>query len=103
MIRWFSVLGCLWMVSGPVRAQSDVDPEKLRLAAEEYDAGRRAYKLGDFAKAATLFENAYRDAPSAQTLRMAIRSRDEARHHARAATLPWRVVFSNSAHRNWFK
>ncbi|HNS99965.1 MAG TPA: hypothetical protein PLJ27_00940 [Polyangiaceae bacterium] len=87
MIRWFSVLGCLWMVSGPVRAQSDVDPEKLRLAAEEYDAGRRAYKLGDFAKAATLFENAYRDAPSAQTLRMAIRSRDEARHHARAATL----------------
>lgn len=64
-----------------------VDPEKLKLAAEEFDSGRRAYKLGDFARAASHFENANRDAPSAQALRMAIRSRDEAGHHARAATL----------------
>jgi hypothetical protein len=63
------------------------DPEKLQFAAEEFDSGRRAYKLGDFARAASHFENANRDAPSSQALRMAIRSRDEAGHHARAATL----------------
>ncbi len=81
-------LASLWTGQvGDACAQADVDPEKLRLAAEEFDAGRRAYKLGDFARAATHFENAYRDAPSSQALRMAIRSRSEAGHHARAATL----------------
>jgi hypothetical protein len=80
------VLTSLWTGQGG-DAHAQADPEKLRLAAEEFDAGRRAYKLGDFAKAATHFENAYRDAPSSQALRMAIRSRSEAEHHARAATL----------------
>ncbi|MCU0693817.1 MAG: tetratricopeptide repeat protein [Polyangiaceae bacterium] len=64
-----------------------MDPDKLKLAAEEFDAGRRAYKLEQFARAAVHFENAFRDAPSTQALRMAIRSRRQAGELARAATL----------------
>lgn len=75
-----------------VHAQSTPDPEQLKLAAEEFDAGRRAYKSGDFERAAAHFENAFRDAPSSQALRMAIRSRKEAGHFARAATLCVRAL-----------
>jgi len=75
------------MMPPDARAQSTMDPEKLKFAAEEFDAGRRAYKSGDFPRAASHFETAFRDAPSPQALRMAIRSRNEAGHYARAATL----------------
>ena len=68
-------------------AQANVDPEQLKLAAEEFDAGRRAYKSGDYERAAGHFENAFRDAPSSQAIRMAIRARNEAGDFARAATL----------------
>jgi hypothetical protein len=71
----------------PAYAQTAVDPDKLKLAAEEFDAGRRAYKLEQFARAAVSFENAFSDAPSTQALRMAIRSRRQAGELARAATL----------------
>ena len=69
-----------------------MDPEKLKLAAEEFDAGRRAYKTGDYARAGVHFENAFRDAPSPQTLRMAIRARKQAGQLARAATLGVRAL-----------
>jgi hypothetical protein len=69
------------------RAQSSVDPEKLRLAAEEFDAGRRAFKVKDYARAGAHFENAFRDAPRPEALRMAIRARREGGELARAATL----------------
>ena len=63
------------------------NPEKLTAAAEEFDAGRRAYKQRDFLRAASHFENAFRDSPSAPAIRMAIRARQEAGDRARAATL----------------
>jgi hypothetical protein len=61
--------------------------ERLRSAAEEYDKGRRYYQAGDYEQAAIHFENAYTDAPRAEPLRNAIRSRRLAKQLARAATL----------------
>jgi hypothetical protein len=61
--------------------------ERIKSAAAEYDAGRRAFTDGKFEDAATHFENAYHDAPNAQTLRNAIRARKQASQLARAATL----------------
>ena len=61
--------------------------ERIKSAAAEYDAGRRAFTDGKFEDAAIHFENAYHDAPNAQTLRNAMRSRNEAHELARAATL----------------
>jgi hypothetical protein len=62
-------------------------PEMLKAAADEFDRGRRAYLAREFEQAAVHFENAFRDAPRAETLRLAIRARREAKHTARAATL----------------
>jgi hypothetical protein len=62
-------------------------PDRLRAAEEEYDAGRRAFLADQFEVAASHFENAFRDAPRAQVLRNAMRSRQKAKQIARAATL----------------
>lgn len=64
-----------------------LSPDRLKAAEEEYDAGRRAYLAEQFESAALHFENAFRDAPRAQVLRNAIRSRQQAKQLARAATL----------------
>lgn len=74
---------------GPVNeafAQAAPSAERLKIAAEEFDRGRRAYLAKEFDKAAGHFESAYRDAPRAETLRLAIRARREAKQLARAAT-----------------
>jgi hypothetical protein len=63
------------------------DADRLKAAAEEFDSGRRSYKIKDFENAAVHFENADRDAPSPEALQSAIRARKEAGHTARAATL----------------
>src|SRR5882672_9083326 len=63
------------------------DAERLKAAAEEFDSGRRAFKIKDFENAASHFENADRDAPSPEALQSAIRARKEAGHTSRAATL----------------
>lgn len=75
--------------SGMARAQEGEAPsaERIRSAAAEYDAGRRAFIEKKFSEAATHFENAYHDAPRAEALRNAIRARREAKQYARAATL----------------
>ncbi len=84
-------LALLFTAAAPLVAafaqDAAVDPVKVKAAAEEFDAGRRAYKQRDFPRAASHFENAFRDAPSAQAIRMAIRARQEAGELARAATL----------------
>jgi type II secretory pathway pseudopilin PulG len=61
--------------------------ERIKAAADEFDRGRRAYLAKDFELAAGHFENAFRDAPSKETLRLAIRARRDAKQLARAATL----------------
>jgi len=70
-------------------AAADAAPsaERIKSAAAEYDAGRRAFTDGKFEDAAAHFENAYHDAPNAQTLRNAIRARKQAGQLARAASL----------------
>lgn len=69
------------------RADDTPSAERLRSAAEEYDAGRRAYLAKDYTTAASHFENAFHDAPRAEALRNAIRARRGAKEPARAATL----------------
>ena len=86
-------LGLGWLVlagfttSGIAAAAGPPDAERLKIAAEEFDAGRRAFKVKDFENAAVHFENADRDAPSPQALESAMRARKEAGQLARAATL----------------
>src|SRR5688572_4398069 len=86
-------LGLGWLVlaglttSGIAVAAGPPDAERLKIAAEEFDAGRRAFKVKDFENAAVHFENADRDAPMPETLQMAMRARKEAGQVARAATL----------------
>ena len=72
---------------GPAMADEAAEAAKIRIAAEEFDAGRRAYLQKDFEGAAEHFENADRDAPSMEALRLAIRARKEGGFAARAATL----------------
>jgi hypothetical protein len=71
----------------PARADEPPSADRLKAAAEEYDRGRRAFLADDFDTAAVHFENAFRDAPRAETLRLAIRARRKAKQPARAATL----------------
>ena len=86
-------LGLSWLVlagsttSGIAAAAGPPDAERLKIAAEEFDAGRRAFKVKDFENSAVHFENADRDAPSPEALQSAMRARKEAGHIARAATL----------------
>ena len=62
-------------------------PSTSKSAMAEYDAGRRAFTDGKYEDAAIHFENAFHDAPNAQTLRNAIRARKQANQLARAGTL----------------
>jgi len=86
-------LGLGWLVlagsttSGIAAAAGPPDAERLKIAAEEFDAGRRAFKVKDFENSAVHFENADRDAPSPEALQSAMRARKEAGQMARAATL----------------
>lgn len=61
--------------------------ERIKAAAEEFDAGRRAFTAKDYESAAEHFENADRDAPAPEALRNAIRAHISAKNFARAATL----------------
>jgi hypothetical protein len=74
--------------SRPARADDTApNAERLRSAASEYDAGRRAFGEKDYENAATHFENAFHDAANASAIRSAIRARKKAGQLARAATL----------------
>jgi hypothetical protein len=76
------------MYAGTALAQdAQPSPERIKAAAEEFDRGRRSYLAKDYEQAAVHFENAYRDAPSAQTLRLAMRARRDGKQLARAAML----------------
>ena len=81
------VLAAGLLVSGTALAAGAPSADRIKSAAAEYDAGRRAFTDGKYEDAAVHFENAYHDAPNAQTLRNAIRARKQAMELARAATL----------------
>jgi hypothetical protein len=83
-----AVLIAAALAAAPAHGQdAPPSPERIKAAAEEFDRGRRAYLAKDYENAAIHFENAYRDAPRAETLRLAIRARRDAKQIARAATL----------------
>ena len=69
------------------------EADRLKTAAEEFDAGRRSYKIKDFENAAAHFENADRDAPSPEALQSAMRARKEAQQRTtarrRSPSSPW--------------
>ncbi|MEO7109686.1 MAG: hypothetical protein ABI183_04525, partial [Polyangiaceae bacterium] len=86
------ILGAAFLASGNVHAQDDApaappSAERIRSAAAEYDAGRRAFMENKYEEAAIHFENAFHDAPRAEALRNAIRARKDAKQFSRAATL----------------
>jgi hypothetical protein len=83
-VRTSAVLACLLAAPCVLAAPS---AERIKSAMAEYDAGRRAFTDGKYEEAAVHFENAYHDAPNAQTLRNAIRARRQANQLARAGTL----------------
>ena len=74
-------------VSPRAHAEEPPSADRLKSAAEEYDRGRRAFLADDFEGAAVHFEAAFRDAPRAETVRLAIRARRKAKQLGRAATL----------------
>src|SRR4051794_36000379 len=63
------------------------DPAKVRIAAEQFDAGTVARNQKDFQGAASRFEAADAAAPSAPSIRQAIRGGADAGQLSRAATL----------------
>ena len=84
---WFGTLAAALCLAAPSHADDAGEAAKIRIAAQEFDAGRRAYMQQDYESAAVHFENADRDAPSLEALRLAIRARKEGGFGPRAATL----------------
>lgn len=82
---------CVVAVSSVARAQSEPSAEDRRAAGEAYDRGTAAYLAHDYARAAPLFETAYRLAPSAPALIQAIRAHEHADQNLRAASLALRL------------
>lgn len=72
-------------------AQSEPSAEDRRAAGEAYDRGTAAFLAHDYGRAATLFETAYRLAPSAPALIQAIRAHEHSDHGMRAASLALRL------------
>jgi hypothetical protein len=60
-------------------------------AGQAYDRATAAYLARDYARAATLFETAYRLAPASASLLQAVRAHDRAGNGLRAATLALRL------------
>lgn len=83
-----ALIGVLCCLSGAANAQDHApSASEIKKAADSYDQGRERFRDGNFTEAAEKFEAADSAAPSAAALRLAIASRKEAGHLARAATL----------------
>jgi hypothetical protein len=85
-----AVLCALLLAAAPAFADGPGKPPdaaKVRVAAEQFDAGMAALKAKDFEGAASHFEAADAAVASKEALRQAIRARDKAGQASRAATL----------------
>lgn len=80
-------------------AQGELSATDRAAAAQAYDLASAAYMAGQYERAATLFETAYRVSPNATALLQAARAHERAAHPARAATLAARLIrrFEGSA------
>ena len=73
---------------GTARADEEATPDQIKYAAEEFNAGAKAFRTGNFAEAAEHYENSFREVPTKPSvLRAAIQNRVKAKQKARAATL----------------
>jgi hypothetical protein len=89
-VGWLALLvmaGSSWGMAANAEPRVNSTAADLRIAAERFDQGRDAFKVGAYAEAAEHFEAADARAPSASALGLAMRSRAETRQTARAATL----------------
>jgi hypothetical protein len=69
-------------------AEDEATPDQIKYAAEEFTAGAKAFRSGNFAEAAEHYENSFREVPTKPSvLRAAIQNRVKAKQKARAATL----------------
>ncbi len=82
-----SALLALALACAPLPALGAPTPQQIRNAADEFDLGVRAARARDYESAASHFENADREAPSAEALQGALRARYDAKQWARAASL----------------
>jgi hypothetical protein len=78
-------------VTSSVGAQTEPSAGDRAAAGEAYDRGTAALLAHDYARAATMFETAYRLAPSAPALIQAIRAREHTGDSLRAASLALRL------------
>lgn len=100
LATWLFLAGTLSLAGSSLAESAPADPETLRNAADEFEAGRRAYKARDYETAAVHFENADRFVPNADTLKSAIRARKEAKQPDRAATLAALALARYSKHKS---
>jgi hypothetical protein len=85
------VVAAVWLAASIAVAQSEPSAADRAAAGEAYDRGTAAFLAHDYARAATLFETAYRLAPSAPALIQAIRSHEHAHETLRAGSLALRL------------
>lgn len=86
-LRRVALIASLLALPTAALAQKPPSADRIKSAAEEYDAGRRAFNDGKYDEAAVHFENAFHDAPAPAAIKNAIASRKQAGHLARAAVL----------------
>lgn len=90
-VRVATISLLLLTVSGTARAQTEPSAADRAAAGEAYDRGTAAYLAHEYTRAATLFETAYRLAPSAPALIQAIRAHEHASEGVRAGSLAIRL------------
>ena len=91
-VRSFRLAACLvavaTLVAAPARADEEPTPDQIKYAAEEFNAGAKSFRSGNFVEAAEHYENSFREVPTKPSvLRAAIQNRVKAKQKARAATL----------------
>ncbi len=92
-VSGFLLLALALPAIAPAAASAQTEPSAAdrSAAGEAYDRGTAAYLAHDYARAATLFETAYRLAPSAPALIQAIRAHEHADGALRAGSLALRL------------
>lgn len=86
-----AILLCSALVASTAAAQTEPSAADRSAAGEAYDRGTAALLAHEYARAATLFETAYRLAPSAPALIQAIRALEHTGGALRAGSLALRL------------
>ncbi|MBO6935191.1 MAG: hypothetical protein JJ863_09445 [Deltaproteobacteria bacterium] len=86
---WCALVPSVGAQDAPARETVDAEDEgdQRAAAARAYDRGATAYRGGQYDRAASLFETAYRIAPNSTVLLQAVRAHERSGRPGRAATL----------------